>query len=743
MELWEFLLQKEGDRSWLPLESPNVEILEGRYRVVARSNTPNTALEIRVSHQDIKEATPVRRTQKRTSKTNDQGLVVIMPFTRLQAGAWELRCTGDLMDEMLGQGWTKTLQLQVAPVGLEWQDETLPESNGNLTGAEGVDAYLSEGSSDISSNLSADIAPEIPANIPEPSPELSPEASPEIFTAIAPEISSEVSPEGFPAVSPEGSPESSPEPFPESSPEPSLHPSLEIDSESSLEPSPASSPEETFSVPETALAVSENPSLQLQLDRDTWILQREQTITLTGTIAPIADSSSAILPLGQLRVRLFDPQTSQMLCDQHYPLAAGQPLPAPFSCELALPDNCKTYVIIGELALYGMTQPGQLPPVLATQSFNVTTELHELLEAIANDYPDPDPATFAPPITKSSPLDGVDLSFFNLPPLTQTYLDFQEESPAEPAPASFSFDLSKPYVSPQPKPEAEPQPTAETHPESNQPESNQPESSEPHPVQPVQTESTAPSPELVDDLTSDWDEDWEIAEDGSLNWRQHVHAPEPTSPEDRAFRSLNLQDRFLNRLQSLATDPKPSRFPVVDPLAQEIVVDDDPPADELDDELDPELDGDRAHSNTQPQSKAPAEPRSSLFHTITRTPFSDEPVPVPQIEIPSGDLLPEQPITIRVTLPRTAARTYVKLWVRDRQTRGILDGPRWLIDLKPNGFGALVAQTPVTLPAGCMEVQFEAIAIEMTDQSESQRAVEVRAVQPPEYMALSLEGMDF
>jgi hypothetical protein len=32
-EDWAFLLQQEGDRAWLPLESPDVEVLEGRYRL--------------------------------------------------------------------------------------------------------------------------------------------------------------------------------------------------------------------------------------------------------------------------------------------------------------------------------------------------------------------------------------------------------------------------------------------------------------------------------------------------------------------------------------------------------------------------------------------------------------------------------------------------------------------------------------------------------------------------------------
>ena len=39
MKKLEFLLQKEGDRAWLPLETPDVEILEGRYRVVASNRT--------------------------------------------------------------------------------------------------------------------------------------------------------------------------------------------------------------------------------------------------------------------------------------------------------------------------------------------------------------------------------------------------------------------------------------------------------------------------------------------------------------------------------------------------------------------------------------------------------------------------------------------------------------------------------------------------------------------------------
>jgi hypothetical protein len=95
-----------------------------------------------------------------------------------------------------------------------------------------------------------------------------------------------------------------------------------------------------------------------------------------------------------------------------------------------------------------------------------------------------------------------------------------------------------------------------------------------------------------------------------------------------------------------------------------------------------------------------------------------------------------------VRLPKSATRVYAKLWVRDRQLRVLIEGPRWLIDFKPDGFGALKAQTAITLPLGCMDVQFEAIAIDMTTQDESDRAIVSRAVISPELSALSLEELD-
>ncbi|MFP4120444.1 hypothetical protein [Coleofasciculus sp.] len=115
MDYWEFLLQKEGDRTWLPIKSPQLDLDVGRYRVVAHSSRANTDVEICVTHTDTNETPPKRRYQKRSRRTNPDGLMVIIPFTYLKPGLWELRCCGDIMSDFLGNSWQETVQLSVVP----------------------------------------------------------------------------------------------------------------------------------------------------------------------------------------------------------------------------------------------------------------------------------------------------------------------------------------------------------------------------------------------------------------------------------------------------------------------------------------------------------------------------------------------------------------------------------------------------------------------------------------------------
>ncbi|MEH2267401.1 MAG: hypothetical protein V7K68_03045 [Nostoc sp.] len=113
MEHWQFLIQKQGARSWHILESPNLEILEGQYRVLARTNFHNTDVEVRVTHSSTQEIQPTRRIFKRSRRTNSEGLMAVIPFTYFQSGVWELRCCADLMSDLLGKSWQYSVQLQV------------------------------------------------------------------------------------------------------------------------------------------------------------------------------------------------------------------------------------------------------------------------------------------------------------------------------------------------------------------------------------------------------------------------------------------------------------------------------------------------------------------------------------------------------------------------------------------------------------------------------------------------------
>jgi hypothetical protein len=115
MQDWEFLLQQEGDESWLPIVDRNLELVEGKYRVVGFCKQPDLEVEIRVTFQSQEEGKFLRRSQ-RSRRTNHQGLVVIMPFTDLTSGAWEFCCRQSHSAEVNLQLTPQILTIEVYPV---------------------------------------------------------------------------------------------------------------------------------------------------------------------------------------------------------------------------------------------------------------------------------------------------------------------------------------------------------------------------------------------------------------------------------------------------------------------------------------------------------------------------------------------------------------------------------------------------------------------------------------------------
>lgn len=810
MAFWEFLLQKDGDRSWLPLESPTVEILEGRYRVVGRSSRINTPIEIRIAHDVLTDAVTVRRTQKRSGCTNQDGLVVIMPFTQLQPGDWELYCTGDLMADMMGEGWQYGVKLQVLPIVEEaeaWEPDLQPAAHLPT---------LSVGFSNAAALSSPPLAipfiavPETPVETPVETPILQPAASLVLEDTEQPVLT-----------------------------------------ESQLN----SAEGEGSEIPSPEVILSEAlPPLSLHLEQEMYVVRRGEALILRGEIGS-ATVESPELPL-QIRVRLYAPQNSQVLFDLVYPLSPAA-LPIPFTCTVPLPHHYETYLVLGE-AIVELTSASGTEKI-TSQSFKVTTDLHELLESFASqfseggngnsvtDLPDVLPPLEAislpselpgfaqptvPPTVQFQPAQSIlppqlrsvspeqkeatkerraiELPTFAQEPAAQEAIP-QETIPQEPAPQeplqesqsvpASTTESGKSANTPAPvidnlsitelfltevsgtanhSPEisvaergiepaqrdsvskASPDSTTETALPQNAPSARLPQNG-------TGTTSPQSSKPIIDDT------------DPALDW-QHVDLQKPRksaseaplAPEDIAFRSLNLQQRFLSRLQSLASDsqlsaalqtdqtipaqpnePNAIESPITSvfdpkPLSQEnrtqpigedahlahdeFVIDEGWEEMETMQQLargatpkEPPLGGTAKHSTPskfwQTASQSPPTPGLTLS--------PDEPLPVPVLRLPSENLMSGSSTLVLVKLPDCPAKLAVKLWLIDRQSRLLLDGPHWLTDFTPDGFGQWMNRIELFLPQGYLEVQVEAISVEIMTQRESEKTVEARSIEPP------------
>jgi hypothetical protein len=112
MEVWKFLIQRAGDRGWRPIETSNLQLTEGKYRIVANSSLIDAQIHTRVTYQNLGEILPQRKSQARDRRTNAKGLVVIIPSTELESGIWQFVCSGVGTD---GSTWHQVLKLRVLP----------------------------------------------------------------------------------------------------------------------------------------------------------------------------------------------------------------------------------------------------------------------------------------------------------------------------------------------------------------------------------------------------------------------------------------------------------------------------------------------------------------------------------------------------------------------------------------------------------------------------------------------------
>ncbi|ABB58292.1 hypothetical protein [Synechococcus elongatus] len=88
----QWILQQEGDDYPLTLDSAELEILEGRYRLDRQGPELNQVLPVRIVYVDLEADPPQRRVYRQDRDSDEQGWVWIFPYTYLKPGLWEIHC---------------------------------------------------------------------------------------------------------------------------------------------------------------------------------------------------------------------------------------------------------------------------------------------------------------------------------------------------------------------------------------------------------------------------------------------------------------------------------------------------------------------------------------------------------------------------------------------------------------------------------------------------------------------------
>ncbi|NDJ17682.1 hypothetical protein [Myxacorys almedinensis] len=925
---WEFLLQQEGDRSWLPLDAPDAEILEGRYRIMARSRYRNSVVEVQIAHEDLGSDPPKRRTQQRTQQTNQNGLLVVIPYTTLSPGSWEIVCAStDLLVDLMGDRWQHTVRLHVLSCqsdddstddwNADWQADNGSDL-GAFSRATGGEEHSAESEAEDITTASASAAPASYAaeafagfeplpyseesiefeplsfletaeetaelasdptrqNLSEPivqgspgdaetlSPALSEIAEVERLMAAAPE---EVEPEvnaalPLAAADPEGSEDegaiaqmppadviaqaefASVEQWLENAELMSQQIADEILHEYGLSPDELTVSRDRVEAPVPSITAL--PPLQIDLAQSTYIARRGETLVLTGRITPTDEEETDDVPMlvaALLNVVLRDPRTGETLLETQEAIAS-QALPTELTYQVTLPSELTTQLILGEVTLYDMSYDHEgesfgmmrnANRVLASQPFTLTAGAEELLDAIAQQA-----ASGAAQASKNviQPAEvaeqrrlAEDLPSTPLCPPQPVSLDLAFLSMVEPVRSpqfeSLASDIKQslpPQLFTAP---LEPRRKGLDLPNFSSSASAPPRARNPFALEDFEFDHPGieqlslfdpPEPQTVDltNLKDPIDESSSLNEEGEevapfgetvepsgLDPASQASAMPPASeqstPIQSTFQALNLQDRFLDRLNLLASEPN-SPIPAPDDGESVLFAN----VSDLSKALEP----DRLGSEGSPGSKSPSEPFEGLedivraepdpaasaaeplfraspglpdLPLIEEEPYSDEvvvdgepilplakltlsfaqkpslvelhpdnnpfllpaeqPVPMPVLEVLKSQLTGGDLMAVRVTLPDIVPKIYVKLWIHDRQSRVVLQHSRWISEFAPTGLEQVAAIVDLTVPLGSVEIEIAAIAVEMTTRRESHKTLLNLSITPPNFSDLDLGDDD-
>ncbi|MFO5491890.1 MAG: hypothetical protein ACLBM6_04935 [Cuspidothrix sp.] len=769
MKNWQFLIQRQGDHTWRTLESSNLKLFAGNYRVLARSDLSNTDVEVRVTHVSTQETPPKRRILKRLRRTNAEGLMAVIPFTHFKPGIWELRCSGDVMSDMLGQSWQHTLTIEVLP------PETTPQPPNKVSEP-----------SDLPSQIDTEV--NIVMNHGTPI-WLKGETTEQILENLLDLALSKD------------------------------EPLIDIDEET-IENTPTLPPPLPLNLSleeDTYVARwGENLSIHGYVETNEIENLDHEKFSL-----------EAISYLG-IEISLRSPLESKILKKIQHPLKKDS-LPLPFSSLIDIPSECESKLLLADINLYGkLVDVGQLM-LLASHTFTITADVTELLAIQTSSSDSHRFGQDTKPPKPPKPVVNVGLELFNLaktPKLAQFHI--LKPSSNQPLPPQIKPQSTWGRISPQlpilpnhpsAKVNSDPakiaadrisatppidlkklliKPINKTFPylkrlkatigqeeivNHNLDHQNLPVLAQ-SPELPSLVSLSATTPELpIDDPQEIYDspiaettyaeliaeivasvtqieplvvvnteenvlnevlETVETETDSpivqkSTEIQGYVFSPDvtPTSSDQDIQENDPFADGQIDMEQNFADEDIPlkvdelkivnSPYPI-EPLwiSQEIVIDD------LVMEVNAHDISDQPVENTPlSEDQTPADVAGMMIDSL----------PSPQLFLPDGELVAGTSVAVRLELPEVLSSVAVKLWVEDYQTRSLLDGPHILSDLRSNAWGAWETTISLKIPFGCLEIRLAAITINQSTQHESNRVAVIKTVIPPDLPTIELDDI--
>jgi len=693
MAYWEFLLQKEGDRDWLPLETAHVEISEGRYRIIAHTSYCDTPVNIRLSRLLTEQMPPQRKTLRRNGATNADGLMVVIPFTHLTPGQWTVSCAS--ADVSGDESWEFGVQLQVLAIesGMEYWETDLDEASlaeqiiGDATTTTIADPWSAPTASSTTAAQweASTVNPEVAFATPTAIADLPLRLQLQHQALVA---------QGAAPLSLQG----------------------QVTTFSQVE---GLAGEGTLWVqlrnPETgavvyqatqAISIAALPSrfeiaMTLPADSSTRLLVGELSLWT-------ASEPPQILAIQGFTVTLNLDALLELVANQ-----AESPSPPNFE-DLATPQTPADTEEATAAQADSTPAPASAPPIATPLSpRSVPFRLIYL----------PTSGLTLPPVIYR-PIDKKTVGAPTLPPLSpQPRRDRPQpaaDNPDQPRPAPPAKPLTLPPIG-SPRQIATNQATpSEPSPQSGPP-LELPTVGQPSPVAPATSSAPQDSAETPDAAA--------------------------TAADPAAFEP-DLQGRFWNRLSALAEEAQKAAADYQAQLEAAGVNATDP-------EIVKALQSDGAIAGAATQTDNPvnyevvvyapdelAEPEMSELTASTDEPTIEvlqpgEPdhqelgaIPQPDWIFPQGELVAGAPLPITIQLPAYPRRLAVKVWVTDIQSRTLVDRPRWLMNWTPTPAGEQTAFLQLQVPLGSIEARFEAITIDLATQQESYKTSVVRAIVP-------------